>query len=97
MIEEGFQKARELCERHFSKKAAIIPFPKLCADAKRRWDQIPESDRKEIMDSVWCSHSTGVTYMQLCEGIMSERSLVLHGTCKKCGGEAARVIEPTEG
>lgn len=27
MSEEGFLKARELCERYFSKKAAIIPFP----------------------------------------------------------------------
>lgn len=96
MSEEGFQKARELCERHFSRKAAIIPFPKLSAEAKRSWDQIPESDRKEILDSVWCAHCTGVTSMQLREGKMSGRSLVLHGTCKKCGGKAARVIEPTE-
>ena len=94
MSEEGFLKARELCERHFFRKATIIPFPKLTADAKRRWDQIPESDKKEIMDSVWCSHCTGVTLMQLREGKMSGRSLVLRGVCKKCGGEAARVIEP---
>lgn len=96
MSEEGFLRAKELFERHFSKKAPVIQMPKLTKDAKRRWDQIPESVRKELLDSVWCSKCSTATAMQLREGKMVGRSLVLQGTCKKCAGEAARVIEPAE-
>jgi Domain of unknown function (DUF6429) len=96
MSEEGFLKAKELFERHFSKKAKVVPLPKLTNDAKRRWNQVPESIRKEILDSVWCGHCKTGTPLQLREGKMSGRSLVLQGTCKKCGGEAARVIEPSD-
>ena len=96
MSEEGFLKAKELFERHFAKKATVIPLPKLTKDAKKRWDQVPESIRKEILDNVWCSRCKGGSSMQLREGEMSGRSLVLRGACKKCGGETARVIEPEE-
>jgi hypothetical protein len=95
--EEGFLKAKELFERHFAKKATVIQMPTLTNDAEgRRWNQVPESVRKEILDSVWCSNCKTGTPMHLREGKMSGNSLVLHGTCKKCGGEAVRVIEPAE-
>jgi hypothetical protein len=96
MSEAGFLEARKLFERHFAGKTKVIQLPKLTIDAKRRWDQIPETDRKEILDNVWCSHCRTAVNMQLREGKMSGRSLVLHGMCRKCGGEAARVIEPDE-
>ena len=96
MSEEGFLRAKELFEQHFASKATVLPFPKLTADAKRRWCQVPEPARKEIMDNVWCGNCLSPTSMQLREGTLSGRSLVLHGTCKKCGGEVARVIEPAE-
>jgi hypothetical protein len=96
MSEEGFLRAKELFERHFAKKITVIPLPMFTADAKRRWDQVPQLTKKEIMDNVWCGHClTGIS-MQLREGQMSGRSLILHGTCRKCGGEVARVIEPAE-
>ena len=94
--EEGFLRAKELFERHFAKKATVILLPKLSVGAKKRWNQVPESFRKEILDSVWCSQCRTGTPMQLREGEMVGRSLVLRGKCKKCGGEAARVIEPAE-
>ena len=96
MSEEGFLRAKELFGRHFAKKAAVIQLPKFTPDARSRWDQVPESVRKEILDCVWCSHCRIGTSLQLRVGKMSGRSLVLQGTCKKCGGEAARVIEPAE-
>lgn len=96
MSEEGFLKARELCERHFTGNTTVIQFPKFTADAKRRWDQIPEGDRKIIMDNVFCGNCSGASSMQLREGKMSDRSLVLQGVCKKCGSEVARVVEPDE-
>lgn len=96
MSEEGFDRSKELFERLFAKKATVIPMPRFTIDAKRRWDQVQESIRKEILDSVFCSHCRGGSPMQLRGGEMSGRSLVLQGTCKKCGGEVARVIESKE-
>lgn len=96
MTEEGFLKAKELFEQHFIKEMKTIPLPKFTAAAKERWEQVPEWARKEIMESVWCSQCRTGVPMHLREGKMSRRSLVLRGTCKKCGSEAARVIEPDE-
>lgn len=55
MTEEGFLKAKELFERHFVKETKTIPFPKLTPTAKKRWEQIPEQARKDILENVWCS------------------------------------------
>ncbi len=96
MTEEGFLKAKELFERHFAKELRTVPFPKLTGTAKNRWKQVPESVRKDIIDCVWCTSCRAGTPMQLREGEMSGRSLVLHGTCKKCGSKVSRVIEPDE-
>jgi hypothetical protein len=96
MSEEGFLKAKELFERYFAIKGAVIQLPKLTRDAKKRWEQVPEPFRKEILGNVWCSHCKGGSSMQLREGEMAGRSLVLRGTCRKCGGETARVVEPEE-
>jgi hypothetical protein len=96
MTEEGFLKAKELFERHFIKEIKTIPFPKLMPPAKKRWEQIPGQIRKDILENVWCSKCRTMVALQLREGEMSGRSLVLRGTCKRCGSEAARVIEPAE-
>lgn len=96
MSEDGFLRAKELFERHFAKKATVVPMPILTRDAKRRWDQLAEAVRKEILDCVWCSECRTGKPMQVREGKMVGMSLVLQGTCKTCGGEVARVIEPTE-
>jgi len=96
MTEEGFLKAKELFERHFAKELKTVPFPKLTGAAKKRWNQVPERVRKDIMDCVWCTRCRAGTPIEFREGKMSGRSLVLHGTCKKCGGEISRVIEPDE-
>ena len=96
MTEEGFLKSEELFERYFTKEIKTIPLPKFSDSAKKRWNQVPERVRKDIIDAVWCTRCRTGTPMQLMEGTMSGRSLVLRGTCKKCGGEVARVLEPAE-
>jgi hypothetical protein len=96
MSEEGFLRAKDLFERYFAREINVIPLPRLTSEAKKRWEQVPERARKAIMDSVWCSHCKTGTPLQLREGEMSGRSLVLRGTCRKCGGQASRVIEPAE-
>jgi hypothetical protein len=96
MTEKGFLKAEELFKQYFATEAKIIAFPQLTLQAKKRWEQIPERIRKDILENVWCAQcQTGVS-LQLREGKMSGRSLILKGTCKKCGNEAARVIEPDD-
>ncbi len=96
MTEEGFLKAEELFERYFVKETKTIPFPKMTPSAKKRWEQIPEQMRKKILENVWCSKCRTMVKLQLQEGQMSGRSLVLRGMCKTCGSEAARLVEPVE-
>jgi hypothetical protein len=96
MTEKGFLKAKELFESHFAKELKTVPFLKLTGAAKKRWNQVPERVRKDIMDCVWCTRCRAGTPIEFREGKMSGRPLVLHGTCKKCGGEVSRVIEPDE-
>ena len=96
MTEEGFLKAEELFEKHFVKEAKVALIPKLTTPARKRWEQVPEEMREKILKNVWCSQCHNMVAMQLREGQMAGRSLVLRGTCKDCGSEAARVIEPVE-
>lgn len=74
----------------------IIQMPKFTADAKKRWQQIPVADQKELMDNVWCGECRDITTIRIQDGKMCGNSLVLRGSCKKCGATVARVIEPAE-
>jgi len=92
MTEEGFLKAKELFEQHFVKEAAI-PLPKFTPQARKRWGEVPEWAKKEIIEKVWCTRCGTAVPMQIREGRMEAKDLVLRGTCKKCGYEVARLIE----
>lgn len=97
ITEEGFLKAKELFERYFAKEEEkTIPLPKFTPAAKKRWGQVPVWARKEIVEAVWCTQCRIGVPLLLREGKMIGRSLVLRGTCKKCGREVARVIEPAD-
>ena len=73
-----------------------MPMPTLAGDAGILWNKIPETDRKKILDAVWCSTCRKAVSMQLREGEVLGRSLILRGTCKTCAAEVARVLEPAE-
>jgi hypothetical protein len=94
MTEEGFLKAKELFEGHFGSEAKTASLPKFTPQAKKRWQQIPEWARKELIEAVWCSQCRTGVPMQVREGKMSGGSLPLGGICVKCGSEITRVIEP---
>lgn len=96
MTEEGFLKAEKLFEKHFVKDSKVLPLPKFTPSAKKRWVLISEPVREKILKNVWCSQCRTIATMQLREGQTTGRSLVLRGTCKTCGCEVARVIEPDE-
>jgi len=74
----------------------IFQLPKFSEDARKRWNQIPEDFRAEVLNCVYCAYCCAGSPLQLREGKMVGASLVLQGTCKICGGDAARVIEPAE-
>ena len=94
MTEEGFLKAKALFEKHFTNKTNILSLPRFTVPAKKEWNTVPEKIRKEILDNVWCARCRTDSAMQLLEGGMEQRSLILRGTCKRCGGAVSRVIEP---
>jgi ATP diphosphatase len=49
-----------------------------------------------VLGNVFCGECKGAIIMNLAEGKMSGRSLVLQGSCATCGAKVARVIEPAE-
>jgi len=59
----------------------------------KRWKQVPEQAQKDILARIWCPRCQAAGKMQLREGEMVGRSLVLRGTCRICGGDVARLIE----
>ncbi len=100
MTEDGFLKAKELFEKYFTrelnKEIKTLPFPKMIGAAKKRWDELSPDSKKAIINSTWCPRCKDSTTIQVSEGRMSGRSLVLRGTCKKCGAEVARTVEPED-
>lgn len=78
------------------KKSNFIHLPVFSSDAKIRWQHIPVLGQKELMDNVWCGQCRAVTTIRIQDGKMCGNSLVLSGSCKKCGSAVARVIEPIE-
>jgi hypothetical protein len=96
MTEEGFLKSKALFEKHFTYKTNVFSLPKFTVPAQKEWNTLPEEIRKGILDSVWCARCRTDSSMQLLEGKMEQRCLILRGTCKRCGGELARVIEPED-
>ncbi len=76
------------------KRSNVIQMPQFTSDAKKRWQQIPVEGQKELMDNVWCGQCRTVTTIRLQEGKMCGNSLLLSGSCKKCGSAVAQVIEP---
>lgn len=93
MTEEGFLKSKDLFEKHFLNKTETLPFPRFTVAAKKRWQQIPEKTKKNILDNIWCSQCAAGSSMYLEAGVIEDRCLVLRGTCKRCGSDVARLIE----
>ncbi len=64
------------------------------AEAKASWEAIPLWAREKLINNVWCPRCAGVTTITDFSGqIIEGDDLLLQGTCAKCGGQVARVIE----
>ena len=61
--------------------------------AKKIWEAIAGNIQIKILNNVWCVHCSKVSSIGNLTGKIESRMLVLRGTCIKCGGDVARVIE----
>ncbi len=68
----------------------IKKIDRLAADA---FDSIDPKDRLKILNNVWCVDCRTVVGIGVVLMEVSGRDLVLKGSCTKCGGSVARVIE----
>ena len=61
--------------------------------AKKIWEAIPGIIQFKILNNVWCVQCRKESSIGNLTGKIESGMLVLRGTCTKCGGEVARVIE----
>ena len=61
--------------------------------AKKIWESIPGDIQIKILNNVWCVHCRKESSIGNLTGKIESGMLVLRGTCTKCSGEVARVIE----
>ncbi|HEY3374606.1 MAG TPA: hypothetical protein VGK02_06050 [Candidatus Aquicultor sp.] len=69
----------------------IDPFTK---DARMRWNKIPKWAQAKILDNVYCVMCRSTVSIVLETAKMQKRDLILRGTCKICGHEVCRLVEP---
>lgn len=79
------------CIIHEVRRQPIDPFSK---DAKKRWDKIPKWAQAKILDNVYCGECTNTVSIVLETAEMQGADLILRGTCKTCGHEVCRLVEP---
>ena len=61
--------------------------------AKKIWEAIPGIIQFKILNNVWCVQCRKESSIGNLNGKIESGMLVLSGTCTKCGGDVARVIE----
>jgi hypothetical protein len=60
--------------------------------AAKKWNAIPKNMQEKLINNVFCS-SCGVTAIVDFSIRNDKYGILLEGTCKKCGGPVARLIE----
>ncbi len=78
-------------------KGKIIPFPQklpFSFEAAKRWNKIPKSIQKEILDHVWCGNCVGSCTVIVESAKIERDDLIIRGKCRICGNEVCRLIEP---
>jgi len=61
--------------------------------AKKIWEAIAGDIQIKILNNVWCVHCRKGSSMGNLSGKIESGMLVLRGTCTKCGGDVARIVE----
>jgi RNase P subunit RPR2 len=71
-------------------------FPDFAPDGRARWEEIPNWAQTKILDAVWCGNCRRGVPIELVQRRMKSGSLILKGTCRHCGKQIVRSIEPKE-
>jgi len=69
------------------------PSPQFTPAAKRAWDTVSPQAKLRILNNVWCTMCRSTTSIILTQASIKQGDLVLQGSCSKCGGEVARLVE----
>ncbi|MBN2019258.1 MAG: hypothetical protein JW749_03435 [Sedimentisphaerales bacterium] len=67
---------------------------KFTSEAQRRWDKVSKQSQGLILNNVWCGGCLGPVPINLQSGEMKKDLLALKGTCRICGKNIARAVEP---
>ncbi len=62
-------------------------------EARKAWQSIPTEHQKKIERNVWRPACRGATTIVDYSGEIVGKSVVLRGSCARCGQRVARVIE----
>lgn len=65
--------------------------------AGRRWAKISPQMQERILANVWCGNCGRAVRINLKIAEVKGKDLVLTGTCKACGMDVCRVVEPEGG
>jgi hypothetical protein len=78
---------RRLRERGLAEAEQATP------KAKKIWESIAGDIQIKILNNVWCVQCRKESSIGNLTGKIESGMLVLRGSCTKCGGDVARVIE----
>lgn len=62
-------------------------------EAQEAWENIPLAIREKILKNVWCSNCRKMATIMDFGGRIENYSLILTGSCLRCGAKVARVLE----
>jgi len=76
-----------------SRGSSAPPPSQFTPAAKHAWDSVSPQAKLRILNNVWCVMCRSTTSIILTQASMNRGDLVLRGSCSKCGGEVARLVE----
>lgn len=76
-----------------TRPASLQVDPGFTVPAARAWARVPAHLKIRLLNNVWCGHCRGTCSIAVSSGTITRGDLLLQGTCTKCGGPVARVIE----
>jgi hypothetical protein len=74
----------------------IEPDDPFTAEARRRWQKVPDWAKRKILDNVWCGRCLGSVPIFVETAEMRGKDLILRGRCQHCGKDICRVVEPED-
>jgi hypothetical protein len=65
-------------------------------DAAILWSSFPETVKPKILKNVYCANCRATVEIVDFKGTAVNGDLVLEGSCNKCGGKVARLLETSQ-